>query len=311
VNGDSHVLGEVNDLVFNLEYLSSAGQAHSASIQTPAGFTGSFVHAAGTKIGTAGLGVLPAGTNISTTHAAITRYVGSLMVADPAALANDPTLLACSPGSHRAVWQLTLANVANGNLSLPVTVDVSQGGYKVTVCFGALQAAGKEVEWVYFAPDEIFRNPARHGTYLFDAVVTRFGAEGAPDPASAYELRGYQPLPQRLTVVPSYAKGTKLLTVTGKLDADGKPRKGLSVRFYAATTQSAANWTNVGSTLTRRDGGFTFTRKFSSLRYAYVYAVAEDLNSPTCPGASAQPAGCASTSTDGRSSAAVRIVAHA
>jgi hypothetical protein len=307
VNGDAHLLGEVNDLVFNLEYLSAAGQAHSAAIQTPAGFSGSFVHAPGTKIGTAGLGALPAGTNISTSHASITRYTGSLMVGDPTALANDPTVQACSQGAHKAIWQLTLANVANGNLTLPVTVDASKGGYKLTVCFDALQQAGKEVEYLWFAPDEIFRNPGRHGNYLFDAVVTQLGAEGSPNADSAYELRGYQELPQILTVDSTYDQSTKLLTATGKLAADGKPRKALSLEFYAAATQDAVNWKDLGTTVTGNDGAFTFTKKLASLNYHYVYVVADDLNAPTCPGNSAQPAGCASTSIDGRSSIPVEI----
>jgi hypothetical protein len=312
VDGDAHLLGQVNDLDFNLEYMSSAGQTSSVTIQTPAGFNGSFVQTAGTKLGTADLGVLPAGTNIDAARpASITRYTGSLLVMDATAYASDSNAQACAPGPHRAYWELSLANTASGFLVLPVAVDSSAGGYKLTMCFGALQTAGKEVEYLDLAPDQIFRNPGKHGHYLFDGVVTPLGAGGSPDAGSAYELRSYEVLPQLLTAVPSFDSRTKLLTVTGKSQADGLARRAVDVTIYGAVNANATNWTKLGATQTRDDGSYTFTRKFGLFRYRYVYAGVDDTNAPTCPGTSVQPQGCASISMDGRGSAAVEVTEHA
>jgi hypothetical protein len=308
VTGDAHLLGEVNDLNFDLEYLSSAGQSSSVSIKIPPGFSGSFAQAPGTKLGTAGLGLLPAGKNISTSSSsAISSYEGSLMVMDPSAYANDPADEACAPGPHRAVWNLAVANVAHGDLSVPIAVDASGGGYELTMCFASLQAAGNEVEFLYFEPDQVFRNPGKQGNYLFDGVVTPSSDADSASQPLAYELRAYQPLPQILTAAPTFDSSTKTLTVTGKLQANGRARGSVYVEIHGAMNPDAVTWANLGLATTLANGSYTLTRKFGAFKYSYVYASVDDQNAPTCPGRSAQPQGCASISTDGRDSAVSKI----
>ncbi len=308
VSADAHSLNAADDLTFNLEYLSSAGQAGKVTIQTPRGFNASLVQAVGTNLGAAGLGVLPAGTNISAAPSApITVFKGSLVVADPNAFAADPVAQACAPGHHTAIWSLSLENVRDGSLALPVAVDASRGGYKLTICLEAVQAASKEGEYLYFTPNEIFRNPAQHGLYLFDGVVTPFSDTDAATTPSSYEIRAYETLPQVLTATPNYDPATKTLTVTGKAVADNRLVKGASVELYAANSADAINWKDLGSAVTGADGSYSFSTKLNSLHYTYLYANIEGGNQPACPGTSSQPAGCASTSADGGSSVLEKI----
>jgi hypothetical protein len=312
IQADYHLLGGADDLTFNLEYLSSAGQAEKVTIQTPAGFNASLVQAVGTNLGRAVLGALPAGTNISAAPtAAVTRYTGSVMVMDPSAYASDPTAQACAPGVHTAVWSLTLLSVTGAHpgqkLVVPVAVDASQGGYRLTMCFDALQAMGDEVEYVDLTPEQVFRNPGKHGTYLFDGVVTPFQAADSSTAPSSYELRAYEVLPQLLTATTNYAQQAQLLTVTGKLQADGRARKNTWIHVYAANSDQALNWADLGTAVTGSDGSYSFTTRLTKLRYHFVYTSVDPSGGATCPGTSAQPAGCASTSSDGRSSLIAKI----
>jgi hypothetical protein len=331
IEADHHLLGEVNDLTFNLEYLSSAGEAEKATIQTPAGFNASLVQAVGTNLGAAGLGVLRAGTNVSASPtAAVTRYAGSVMVMDPNAFANDPNAQACAPGPHTATWALTLRSadarnvqsVSGGQIKIPVAVDTSHGGYKLTMCFDALKAAGMEVEYLYLTPNQVFRNPGRHGNFLFDGVITPYqtttsttATDGTttPDEATSatnappsYELRAYEVLPQLLTATPTYSQTNQQLTVTGKFQVDGKARKYTWVHVYAGNDK-ALSWVDLGTAVTRQDGSYTFTTRLPKLQYSYLYTKVTGSSQATCPGTSSQPAGCASTSSDGRSSLLAKI----
>lgn len=307
VTGDAHLLGEVNDLQIGLEYLSSAGQTSSVSIQTPRGFSASFAQAAGTKLGTAELGTLPAGTNVSAVaNPTITKYAASLMVDDAADYAGDPNAQSCDPGTHLAVWQLTAESDAHATLSVPIAVDASHGGYKLTVCFGALQAAAQEPEYLYLNLNQFFRNPGHGGNFLFDGAVSLLGSDAA-GPGTAYELRAYEPLPQALAATATYAPATKELSVSGSYKANGKTSEGFTVDVYAATSANAVNWKMLGTTQTVSNGSYTFVKKFGAFPYHYLYTEVEGTNGPTCPGTSNQPQGCASISTDGRSSAATKI----
>jgi hypothetical protein len=323
VTGDNHQVGQVNNLIFNLEYMSSAGETERLSIQTPAGFNESLAQAAGTKLGSAGIGLLPTGTNISTSPSAkTTTYSGFLTVMDPAAYAEDPTAQACDPGTHSAIWGLSLVNVAKGDLTIPIAVDASGGGYKLTMCFDALQSVGEEVEFLYLEPGQVFRNPGKRGIYLFDGVVTPFAAatpvstttppaepdtSAPPTQAPPYELRAYEALPQQLTATARYDTATKALVISGNLEADGRARENVEVQVFGASTPDAVKWANLGLTTTGNGGSYSLNKRLNSLRYPYVYSYAPDSNSAICSSRSAEPAGCASTSTDGRASSAVKV----
>ena len=161
---------------------------------------------------------------------------------------------------------------------------------------------------MYLAPNQVFRNPSARGRYLFDAVVTPFAAAGAPvAEAPAYELRAYEALPQLLSATPSYDLATKELTVSGRLLADGRPREALDVDIYEAVNPNGADWKELGTAVTGQDGSYAFSTALASFGRGYVYTAVADSNTPTCPGASAQPAGCASISTDGGTSAIAKV----
>ena len=303
VRADNHLLGGLDDLSFEASYLSAAGNTESVTITTPGGFGASVIQAAGTKLGTAGVGVVTAAGG------SITRYLGSLLVMDPAAYAADPNAQACDPGTHTAVWSLVTGIVASGIITIPIAVDARGSGYRLTICLGAVQALGRQTEYVYFQPSGIFRNPARHGNYMFDGTVTPFAsASSAANPASAYEFRAYEVLPQELGIAPTYNPDTRTLAVAGLLSADTLPHPASRVELYGAASSDAIQWHDLGGTVTNKDGSFQFTKKQSRLEYPYVYAEVGGTNSPACPGSSAAPGGCASESFDWRTSAAVMVV---
>jgi len=310
VNADDHLLGGVPDLTFNFTYMSSAGPAERLVVKTPRGYNASLSQAVGTKLGEAGIGLLPSGTNTTQDPTAkVARYVGSLVVMDPAAYAADTNAQACDPGSHTAVWQLSVVSPSNEPLTVPVAVDASAGGYVLTMCFDAIRAAGDEIEWVYFTADQLFRNPGTHGAYLFDGVVTPFASDGTTaNTAGDYELRAYESMPQLLTASPTYDSKTKTFSVTGTLTANGRARGLVDIRVYGAPTANDSNFALLGSTTTSSTGSYSFSKRIATLKDTYVYTLVSDSFSATCPGTSSQPAGCASISYDGRSSLLAKVV---
>jgi hypothetical protein len=302
ISGDSHLLGEANDVSFDAYGLDAGGDTQALSIRTPAGYSASMIHAVGSNLGDAEVDVVRAGST------RITAYQGSLLVADPAGYAADTDAQACDSKPHVAVWSLSLANVAHGHLVIPVAVDRTGKGYTFTICFSAVQAIKREVSEIFFTMNGVFRNPSRHGVYLFDATVTPYAADGTgPDPSSSYELRGFELLPQTLTIDPQFDPSTKTLTVTGVLQANGRARSDTNVHIYAAKSANAVDWVEIGVAVTTRTGAYSFTKKFGNLQYTYVYAHVNHYSWPTCQGGSSLPGGCASYSWDGRSAYETKI----
>jgi hypothetical protein len=302
VISDAHLLGEADDVGLDAYNLDASGTTGKLVITTPAGFSASVVQAADTNLGTAQLGV------VKTAGGTVTTWQGTLLAMDAPSYAADTGAQACDPGSHTAAWRLSLAGNANGNVSIPVAVDSAGRGYKLTMCFGAVQSLGLTVSTVYLGTKSIFRNPVKHGQFLFDGTVTPFASDGSLNSSSAYELRGYEYLPQDLTISPSYSTTAKKLTVTGSVTADNRPRAGINVHFYGAATSTATTFADLGFTDTADDGTFTFTKPLTSLRYPYLYAQVNHYVYQTCKGATAAPGGCATYSIDGRSSYLTRVV---
>ncbi len=305
IGGDSHLLRTENDLTVDLYNLDAGGDTEGIALETPAGFGASIVHAVGTRIGDAEVGV------VTGSGGKITDYQGSLLVLDPAAYAADANAQACDPGPHAATWSLSVSNVAHGLLTIPIAVDRAGGGYRLTMCLAAVHALSREVSEVYFETNGIFRNPGTPGSYLFDASVTPYGPGGTADTGAAYEVRGYELLPQLLSLVPVFHAPTKTLVATGKLVANGKPRVGINVHVYAARSADAVNWADLGVAVTGKDGSYTFSKKFGSFRYVYLYAHVNHYSWPTCGKGSGLPGGCASYSYDGRSSYVEKVVTSA
>jgi hypothetical protein len=296
---DRTLLSELPHLDFQAYFLDSIANTERLHLAMPAGYGVSFVQAvAGTQAGDATLWTVtsPGGPE--------TKYDGRLVVMDPSAYASLPSAEACAPGNHTAVWEIQATSKAGASLAIPVAVDRVSTHYELTMCFDDEKTQGLEMSGVELYPDaEVFSNPARAGSYLFDATVTPFAADGTANTAAAYELRAYQLLPQRLTAVAVYERRTRTLSVSGTLVADGKARTGVNVHVYAGQTGEVSR--QVGVAVTGHGGAYHLRKRLAvapkfllSQVDPYVYE---------CAGTSAAPAGCASKTVEGTDSPLVRV----
>ena len=237
-------------------------------------------------------------------------YSGEIDVASKAVFDADPSVTGCATGPHAASW-LMLVKGAQGRLTVPVAVDHSGGGIKLTVCLGAFDTPGVKIDEVYLATRSVFRNPSRTGIYHFRARVTPLGADGAPAPAVQYELRADEPLPQDVTVTTAvYDRASHLLTVGGAVHANGKPRVGINVHMFAGQSSDVNEMNEVGRAVTARDGGYIYSKKLL-IPPAYVLAYVRHYDYDTCQSHSNAPGGCASESIDGGPSRSVRVETQA
>lgn len=233
----------------------------------------------------------------------IAELEGHALPQPPDALASQ--LAACAPGRHAAVWEAELSGPAS--VSLPIAVDklATGGSYKLTFCLDPLKAAGLVPEELDLAPAAvlIFKNPAAAGTYVWDALATPFDAAGAPDPARAYELRANEPLPQTLTIHPTYSSKAHVMTVGGRLTANGSPRGGIVIHVFGGPNGSTQN--EIGSATTTRTGSWIFHRKTS--KPPVVASAGVQFSVAPCQGTPTAPGGCMNESTDGTFSEIVLV----
>lgn len=292
VGNNEHLLSENGDLYFDAYNLDSAASAERMTISIPHAYNAILTDTPGTVLGTAYIGT------VTTARGTQTAYPGQLVVVDASTYSNDPTEQACDPNVHTAVWDIRARSATGVSLDVPVAVDWTGSSYMLTTCFDSLHAQGLELSEVYFHMDGIFRNPVAAGKYLFDAVVTPFAADGTPSTATAYELQGYEDLPQILTAKPTYNPRTKIFTVTGVSSLNGTPRSGVEIGIWVGQTQDGLNMKQIGSALTSLSGSYSFRKK---LDVAPKYMIGE-LNHyyhVICSGSS-QPGGCVSWTVDGR-----------
>jgi hypothetical protein len=296
---DRTLLSELPHLDFQAYFLDSIANTERLHLAMPAGYGVSFVQTiAGTQAGDATL------WTVTTPDGPETEYDGQLVVMDPSAYASLPSAEACAPGNHTAVWEIQATSKAGASLAVPIAVDRVSTHYELTMCFDDEKTQGLEISGVEFYPDaEVFSNPARAGSYLFDATVTPFAADGTANTEAAYELRAYQRLPQRLTAVAVYRRRTKTLSVSGTLVADGKARVGVNVHVYAGQTGEVSK--QIGVAVTGRGGTYHLQKRTAvapkfllSQVNPYIYE---------CAGTSAAPAGCVSSTIEGTDSNLVRV----
>jgi hypothetical protein len=171
----------------------------------------------GTRLGEAEVDVGPAAGG------AATKLKGSAVVSDPAAFAADPQTQTCAPGTHAATWSLNL-----GTATVPIAVDaLSTGGsYRLTLCLDSLRVASLKPVDIYFALEQVFRNPATPQVYWWSALVTPVDATGAPAPTSAFEIQGGEPIPEPLSIRASWDVKKHVFTARGVLRGGGAPRTG-------------------------------------------------------------------------------------
>jgi hypothetical protein len=285
VGGDDR-LGAPADSYFDLYGLGTAANPAVVTIQSPPGYGASLAHRAQFILGDA---------EVDTNRGA---YKGEFEVASRAAFDTDPATAGCAGGAHGATWWMVL-NGTHGELSVPVAVDRSGRGYRLTICLGSLQKLKLRVGEIYFETRAVFRNPHRPGVYHWNALVTPAGADGAPNPGGRYELRARSPLPQ--TIGPdsaTYDPVTKTLSVSGKLVAAGSPRVGIDVHVYGGVTGDYQKQPELGHVDTTGSGAYTFTRRLAKPP-GWVYVYVYHYRVPDCQGATHAPRGCASESTDG------------
>jgi hypothetical protein len=297
VGGDEHGLGQRDDVFFDFYDMNAAPKAAEITILSPPGYVLSLVHRAGFVFGDAEVG-----TNRGT-------YKGELEVAGRAEFDADPATAGCADGTHAATWWLVL-NGTHGELSVPVAVDRKGKGDLFTVCLGSLQKLQLTMSELYFNTRDVFRNPSKPGNYRFSAIVSPVGSDGIPDPTTRYELRGFQPLPETAAPTAVYDPTTRLLTVTGKLVAAGRARVGINVHIYAGSSTDYEKLVEVGYAATTAGGAYTFVRKLSNAPL-FAYAYVEHYRNAICSGASSEPAGCASQSTDGLATDTVKVTTTA
>jgi hypothetical protein len=285
-------LDQVEGIDLTFGHLDRAGDTERVVITLPRGFGANLSHAVGSNLGSAAL-----------TASGGKKFSGQLVEMDPTAYEASASAQACDSEPHVAIWEMNLTSSGGASLVIPIAIDQMTSSYQLTMCFDDEHAENLEVSGFDFYPENLFTTPSRNGHYVFDAIVTAFGAGGAASPTTAYELRSHAYFPYIVTASASYNPATRLLTVSGKVSVLGKPKAGMTVDVSAgASTQSDPT---VGSATTAAGGKYVFKKRLAKPpRYAYTDTRA--LQYP-CLGSSPAPAGCRSAVMDNSGSDAARV----
>jgi hypothetical protein len=300
VGGTDHLLGQSDDLWFELYGLQFAAAPESITVTSPKAYDTTPIHPKDFQLGAAEIDARPSGGG------ALNRYFGYIRSIGADEFAADPTVATCAPGTHTATWQLAL-NGKDGTLIVPVAVDQAIGGYKLKVCLDSLKTLNLRTEYVYFETTAVFRNPRRTGAFHFSARVTPFASTGGPDTANDYELRGTQLLPSSLSAAPTYTASTKTFAVSGKVLAAGRPRLDIHVHIFAGATRDDTKMKEIGAATTDLGGSYTFSKRLS-VAPKYMWARVYHYSSTNCSQPSTAPGGCASESTDGVGTYLTKVV---
>lgn len=220
--------------------------------------------------------------------------IGDVVVEDPATAAADPTLTACAPGPHAAVWeagtQVLLGDVVPLRFAVDPTTgtDTALGAYRVQACWPAgqfasspLSALGLVVESDFIAP------PAQTGTYVWHALVSPFAADGVTvDTTQTKDYQGAAPWPTSVSLKQTYLAKTHTAVLSGAVVMAGAPPPAGTPVDVVATLKS-------GKTLAERtvvtDAAGAFQARLVLRQTATVDAVPEAYAAPCTTTA---PAGC-------------------
>jgi hypothetical protein len=297
VGGDYQFLDQPNNLSFTASGLQFGAAAATIQVEVPKQYGLTRRHPVGYRLGAAGLTALPMkGKELS--------YTGQLIVTSAGGFAAGSRANGCPAGHHTAYWHLVLT-AASGALSLPVAVDGSTGGTRITVCLGGLAAAGLRASAISFATSGTFRNPADTGTYYFPALVTPAGADGTPETTKAYEMLAAELVPQQLYVEATRTAATGTLKVIGALRGGGYVRSHVAVYVYGGPTANPSSWHRLGSAVTRGDGSYALARHVTGVKYLYAYV--GSASGRKCPESAVTAGRCVSETTGGISSVAVAV----
>jgi len=224
----------------------------------------------------------------------------STLAGDVVAQAPDP-VSPCSAAPPIGRWQLELSLLGQPfdiplQLYGPSAADPVRSAGTVALCVPGIVPGGVPlpIASLDLSLDGI-PPPARHGSYVWRAVVTPLAPDGHTlRPETAYELRATLPVPHRLTLTGTRPAGTTVVLLHGRLTANGKPRPDVPIRIVRlsrAVTPGGVSVDDVllGWTTTARAGTYSF-RAHASRTPTFV-VVAEPTSGP-CRGPAIAPAGC-------------------
>lgn len=194
-----------------------------AVIYAPTGYTAVLAQPAGTQVGT-----VEAQVQVREPIAgAVLPLTGTITAASPAAHTTNQ----CAPGTHAAVWLLSL-QAAGQTLTVPVYVDqtvgteTAIGAYKLTVCLpspnipasagGATFGAKLILAQLNFTQG-VFTTPNNSGTFRWQMLATPWPttAAGPPNAAGTVSAQGRVGLPARVTLRATSRAGR--VTITGSV----------------------------------------------------------------------------------------------
>jgi hypothetical protein len=291
--------GNTTNIDLEVVLLPSAPAAESIALTVPTGYRMA-TEPLGAVAGPAEIDVQPVAGGTKTT------LKGTMVATDPASLATNPQVQLCAPGTHGSAWNLALSG--STTVTIPILIDqLSTGGsYRLVACLDALGAASLKPVDVFLETRGVFGNPAAAGLYSWSALVTAFNAAGVPDPTTAFELRGVEPIPETLTLKPSYDKRRKTLTLRGTLLAADHARPNIRVHLFAGAIPNTQKMKEIGVAVTTASGAYVFRQK-KARPPVYVWAHVRFYYRLGCDQPSTAPAGCASETTDGTDSPITKV----
>src|SRR5262249_40732113 len=181
-------------------------------VQVPQGYQLNLNAAAGTPVASGSVSISAPARSFFATRG------GAFVAEAPSTFASDPTAQACAPGTHAAVWTLS---VAIAGQAVTVRVFVDAGGppgvaYTLQSCPVGLppEAALATAAITIVGFDQ--RSPAADGDYVWRALVS-------PESDPSYELQALLPLPERVTLAGRYDRKLGQAVVTGRVIEGGKP----------------------------------------------------------------------------------------
>jgi hypothetical protein len=276
-------------------------------IFAPAGYTFT-APAPGTTLGAASGAVYARDTGLTLPLA------GTVTAADPAQYTGPPNNQ-CSPGTHFAVWLLSLS-VAGQTIAIPIYVDPTSGNdtvlgaYKIRACFTAPDTPpgsanhaplGAQLLDANFTIDSAISLPSASGRYAWRALFTPYtpGA-GVPNAAGTVEARSFLGLPGTISLGAKYLAKTNTYKLTGAVRSGPTVVQNATVAIYRGRTTKVAK---VSSTKTNARGTFSTAGHLSPRKTTYFQArvtVAEQDYAEGCTAnVQTYPVPCASATLGG------------
>lgn len=260
--------GHAEALDLYLDVAQSEPATSSATIYVPAGYTlNTSSHAVGVSVGAAAVKLYTGSTPVSGVNA-------DIVVSDPSLHVGD----ACAPGLHLAVW-LVQFSAGGHNLEIPIYVDgasaelADKAAYTLRSCIPSPDALGglRVTELGLGLDRNLLTTPTHKGVYVWRALVTPYGSDGAPSASATTEVQTMVPLPQVLKLASRYDAKRHVAVLSGSVTAAGVPRPGVLVRLLSSTDAKFTHVFSLGATQTNALGRFTLTKALKRTTWVDAY----------------------------------------